>query len=95
MITRTCDRCGRTILEGELRYVAKLQVFAAYDPLKITFEDLLKDHQADIDRLIKECEGLSEAELMRQVHVSFDFDLCPQCQREYVAAPLGQAKPPR
>lgn len=91
MLNRICDRCGRTIPEGALRYVAKIQVYAAYDPLKITFEDMLKDHRADIERLIQECEGLTEAELMRQVYVDFQFDLCPACQKAYVAAPLAKA----
>ena len=88
MIMRTCDRCGRTITEGELRYVTKIQVYAAYDPLKITFEDLLRDHRQDIARLVKVCEGLSEEELMRDVFVDFQFDLCRECHKTYLAAPL-------
>jgi len=27
MTNRTCDRCGTAIAEGDLRYVAKIQVF--------------------------------------------------------------------
>ena len=38
MVTRICDRCGKAILKDELRYVAKVEVYAAYDPLEITFE---------------------------------------------------------
>src|SRR5438128_2582195 len=43
MITHICDRCGRPIERGQLRYVAKIEVFAAADPLEITLEDLLRD----------------------------------------------------
>ena len=40
MPTRLCDRCGQLIEEGALRYIAKIQVYAAYDPLNVDFEDL-------------------------------------------------------
>jgi hypothetical protein len=88
MVTRVCDRCGQPIEEGALRYEAKIQVFAAYDPLEITFEDLTKDHTAEIERVAKECEGLSEEALMRDVYVDFRFDLCPSCQKEYIKDPM-------
>jgi hypothetical protein len=68
--------------------VAKVQVFAAYDPLQITFEDLLRDHRQDIARLIEQCEGLTEEQLMREVYKDFQFDLCRECHRAYVTAPV-------
>ena len=42
MVTHICDRCGRPIEQGQLRYIARIQVFAAADPLEITLEDLVK-----------------------------------------------------
>lgn len=83
-----CDRCGQTIQQGALRYVAKIEVFAAYDPLQISFEDLMRDHTGEIDALLEQCEGMTEEELMRDVHVTFRFDLCRTCQKAYVANPL-------
>jgi hypothetical protein len=88
MVARTCDRCGNAIEEGDLRYVAKIEVFAACDPLQITFEDLTRDHTGEIDALLRQCEGMTEEELMRDVHVAFRFDLCRACQKAYVADPL-------
>ncbi len=88
MITRVCDRCGRPIEDQELRYVAKIQVFAAYDPLKITTEDLMRDHRREIEQLLQQCEQRTEEELMRDVFVEFQFDLCRRCQKAYVVNPL-------
>ena len=88
MITRVCDRCGQPMEEGALRYEAKIQVFAAYDPLNITFEDLGKDHTAELKKLQEDCRGLSEQELMKGVYVDFHFDLCPTCQENYIKDPL-------
>ena len=70
MTNRTCDRCGTAIAEGDLRYVAKIQVFAAYDPLKITFEDLLRDHTRDIEQLLKVSHFLSPSRPARHAEVA-------------------------
>ncbi|MHB8521354.1 MAG: hypothetical protein ACYDH9_11445 [Limisphaerales bacterium] len=88
MTTRICDRCGQPIREKQLRYIAKIQVFAAYDPLDITFEDLTRDHTGEIEQILEQCEELSEAELMRDVYVEFQFDLCRACQRAYITDPI-------
>ena len=80
MITHICDRCGRPIEQGQLRYVAKIQVFAAADMLEITLEDLMRNTRKEMDRLVRQCEQLSEEELMRDVFVEFQFDLCRACQ---------------
>jgi hypothetical protein len=88
MITHACDRCGCPIEKGELRYVARIEVFAAADPLEVTSEDLGADTRREIERLIESCAGRSEDELMQDVHVAFKFDLCRRCQMAYVVNPL-------
>ena len=89
MITHICDRCGRPIFKGELRYVAKIEVFAAPDAGEITIADLLTDQSGEIDRLLAACEELSEEQLMRDVHVEQKFDLCRPCQQAFIARPFA------
>ena len=89
MISHICDRCGRAIIKGEVRYIAKVQVFAAGDVLEISADDLLEDPTAKIERLLEQCAGLSEEELMRDVFVEMQFDLCRRCQRAYLANPMA------
>jgi hypothetical protein len=89
MFTHICDRCGRPMEKQDLRYVAKIQVFAAADTLEITAEDLLQPPGEEMARLLRQCEGMTEEELMRDVFVQFQFDLCRPCQRAYLANPLG------
>jgi hypothetical protein len=91
---RVCDRCGRIINKKTVRYIAKIQVYAAYDPLQIRSDDLLRDHTAEIEKLVRQCEDLTEEELMRGVYVDFEFDLCSSCQRVYVKNPIGKRKRP-
>jgi len=88
MITRVCDRCGQPIEDGTLRYEARIQVFAAYDPLEISFDDLTQDHSAEIAKIVEQCKDLTEEDLMRDVYLDFHFDLCRPCQRAYIKDPL-------
>jgi hypothetical protein len=92
MIDRVCDRCGQPVADGSLRFTAKIQVFAAYDPLDISFDDLTRDHSAEIKRLLDECKDLTEEQLMKDVYVEFNFDLCPPCQKAYIKDPLPVAR---
>jgi len=89
MITHICDRCGRPIFQGEAHYVARLEVFAAPDPIEITPQDLLEDTAATIDELLEQCAGLSEEEVRRDVYGERKFDLCRLCQRNLLANPLA------
>lgn len=89
MITHLCDRCGRPIESKEVRYVAKIQVFAAAGLLEISDEELQEDHTEEMDRLLKQCAGMTEEQLMHDVFVEFRFDLCRACQRAYIVNPLG------
>ena len=91
MPTRLCDRCGQLIEEGALRYIAKIQVYAAYDPLNVDFADMRRDYTNEIKEILKRCEELSEEELMQDVYVDFQFDLCRACQRFYIKDPLPAA----
>jgi len=71
-----------------LRYIARIEVLAAADPLEITLHDLLRDSRREMDALLEQCEQLTEEELMRDVYVKFEFDLCRACQKAYVRNPL-------
>lgn len=91
----SCDRCGGALLVGSgVRYVATIDVRAAYDMMEISREDLERDHSAEIRALLAKLDRVSEEEATRQVHASFRFDLCPSCQKQYVAAPLPRPVPP-
>jgi hypothetical protein len=94
MITHICDRCGRPLERGQLRYIARIEVLAAADPLEITLNDLLRDSRRELDALLAQCEQLTEEELMRDVYVKFEFDLCRACQKAYVTDPLSVEKYP-
>lgn len=91
MLHYSCDLCGKELLiEEELRYVAKIEVFAAYDPLEITDEDLDQDHMEEISELIDNMSEVDASELEDQVFKSFRFDLCPDCHKKFLKDPLNR-----
>ena len=89
MISHICDRCGRPLEQGQLRYIARIEVLAAANPLEVTLDDLLRDSRGEMDALLKQCEHLTEEQLMRDVYVKFEFDLCRACQKAYLSNPLS------
>ena len=91
MIHFTCDLCGKTLLaEEDTRYVVKIEVYAAYDPMEVAGPELHEDHDDEIQGLLEQMENMDAEELESQVFKTFRFDLCPECQAAYLKDPLGQ-----
>jgi len=89
MIHFTCDLCGKTLLADEdARYVVRIEVYAAADPMEIADADLQEDHAEEMKHLIEQMKGLSAEEAEDQVCRKFRFDLCPACQAKYLEDPL-------
>jgi len=85
----TCDMCGARIEPVELRYVLKMNLFAAYDTMKIEPSDLERDYEEEIHKLIEKMEGMNPKELEEDVFKQLVFDLCRNCQQKFLKNPLG------
>ncbi len=84
-----CDRCGEGLLLREnVRYIMRLEVHAAYDPLEITAQDLQRDLEKEIADTLGDLSGRSAEDLAREVHYQQTFDLCGACQRIILDDPL-------
>jgi hypothetical protein len=92
MITHICDRCCRPLAKKSPRYVVKIQVYAAADPLEITAEDLQTDSKTALQEAMEKAAGQTEAEAMRDVYVELQYDLCRPCQQAYLMQPIPPAK---
>lgn len=94
MDAATCDRCGKVLLADPVRYVARIELFAAYDPPEVTARDLERDLEAEMRELIKQVEesGASAEELERSVYEELRLDLCDECRWEFAADPFGREK---
>ncbi|HET6441794.1 MAG TPA: hypothetical protein VFH53_05395 [Phycisphaerae bacterium] len=91
MIHYTCDMCGKPLLADEdTRYVVKVEVYAAYDPMEITDADLAEDKSEEVQELLEQMADMDAEQLEDQVHKTFRFDLCLACQARYVQDPLSR-----
>ena len=90
MLHFTCDLCGQQL--DDRRYVARLEVFPAFDPEEIEEEDLTADHLQAVSKIIEEMETTGGHYSDECGSKEFRFDLCPDCHRRYVRDPLGRDK---
>jgi len=76
------------LVDEDVRYIVKIEVYAAYDPLELTEEDLEGDQLAEMSAIYEQTEGMDPEELEEEVYKSFRFDLCAECQKKYLQDPL-------
>jgi len=82
----TCDICGKSLLVDEdVRYVADVTVFAAYDVMEMTSDDLARrDIRAEIERTLATLRDRDPKEAEEEVIAQRRFDLCPSCRRNFL-----------
>jgi ribosomal protein S14 len=86
-----CDRCGRAVDAQHARYVVRIEVFAATDPLEVDEGVLRQDLAAELTKLEPILVGLSPEEAADGVYRLLRFGLCRKCQIEYLRDPLGSS----
>lgn len=89
MIHYTCDCCKRRIdAADELRYIVRLEVYAALDPLEDEADDD-RDHLQEIQDVLERLEDPSEA-VCDEVYHQKRYDLCSECRQQFVQDPFGR-----
>lgn len=88
----TCDRCGADLLGAEVRYVAEMRVWAAYDVIEIGSRRKLekRDLHGEYINALMDAAKQTRQEAEDSVHWARKFDLCGRCRRELQADPLGR-----
>jgi len=91
MIHFTCDLCRRELdPENDLRFVVKMEVYAAFDPIEGDEVDPDRDHLQEIHEIIERMDDASSDDVGDDVYQQFRFDLCPECRQRFVKNPLGR-----
>ena len=88
MLHFSCDLCGRQL--EERRFVAKLEVFPAFDPDELDEDDLDADHLQEVAETIQEMEATGAHVIEDCGAKHFRFDLCCDCHSRFVKDPLGR-----
>jgi hypothetical protein len=93
MIHYTCDCCKRRIdATDELRYIVRLEVYAALDPLEDEADDD-RDHLQEIQEVLERLDDPREEDVCDEVYHQERFDLCSNCRQQFVQNPLGRPAP--
>ncbi len=91
MIHYSCDCCKRKLDSDDLRYVVKMEVYAAID-LSGMDDDLDedRDHLQEIQEILQRSTDIADPQLGSDVYEEMRFDLCPECRKKFVKNPLGR-----
>lgn len=90
MIRYSCDLCGRDLNpEDDLRYVVKVEVYAAMDPMADDGEDD-RDHLQEIQDILERLDDAESERIGDDVYQQMRFDLCPECRKKFLKNPLGR-----
>jgi hypothetical protein len=83
--------CGRELdPQDELRYVVKIEVFAAFDPAATDAADDDCDHLEEIQEILERMEESASDQIGDDVYQQLRFDLCPECRKKFTKNPLGR-----
>jgi hypothetical protein len=90
MIHYTCDLCKRELDPDELRYVVKLEIGAAMDPLAADELDDDRDQLLEVQEILERLDDAEDEHVGDEVYQQMRFDLCPKCCRQFRKSPLGR-----
>ena len=89
MIRYSCDLCRRDLdPQHDLRYVVKIEVFAAMDVADDEDDD--NDHLQEIQDVLERLDDAEDDQIGEDVCQQLRFDLCPECRRKFMNNPLGR-----
>ena len=93
MIHYSCDRCKRPIPVQEcIRYVVKMEIEAAIGDGSNECPDADLDCLSEMDEILENMEDDLLDEDLSIVHQRRQYDLCPNCYREFIKNPVGREK---
>jgi hypothetical protein len=94
MIRYSCDLCKRELDPGkDLRYVAKIGVFAAFDPTSTDEDSDDREHLQEIQDILERLDSndqMSDDQAGDELYHELRFDLCPDCRKRFLKNPLGR-----
>ena len=90
MMHFSCDRCKCDLDADDLRYVVKIEIHAAMDPVTDEELDDDRDHLMEIEDILENSLDEGSDAIGDDIYQRRRFDLCPQCYRRFVQNPLGR-----
>lgn len=96
MIHYTCDDCKREIDPAEeLRYVVKMEVYAAMEPVEIDDVEEDRDHLLEIHEILERSFADGSECVSDDVYKKLRYDLCPRCHQKFMKNPIRREAAPQ
>jgi hypothetical protein len=90
MVHYSCDLCKRLIdADQDVRYVAKIEVYAALEPSLEGDADDDRDNLQEVQDMLQRMDD-ADGEMAEEVYQQLRFDLCPECRKKFLKHPLGR-----
>jgi hypothetical protein len=89
MIHYDCDFCKRTFETEELRYIVRVEVYAALDNSEADVDDD-RDHLQEIEEILERLDATGDTPPGDDVYQQLRFDLCAECRKKFLSDPLGR-----
>jgi hypothetical protein len=90
MIHYACDCCKRSLSSDDLRYVVRMEVYAAFDQSPFAELDDDRDNLQEIQEILQRAEDADDDAVGPEVYEQLRFDLCSNCRKKFVKHPLGR-----
>ncbi len=90
MIHYSCDCCKRELDPEDLRYVVKMEVYAAFDSDAMDDAHDDRDHLQEIQEILQRTEDVSNDGIASDVYEQLRYDLCTDCHKKFLKNPLGR-----
>ena len=95
MIHYSCDCCKRVLDPEALRYVVKMEVYAALDASAVDDDEDDRDHLHEIQDILQRSEDAADDQIGSDVYEALRFDMCPECRKKFLKNPLGREHSPK
>lgn len=89
MIHYMCDVCKRSLDPEDLRYIVRMEVYAALDHNNTDCDDD-RDHLEEIEDVLEHLPEMEDSQLSDDVYQQLRFDLCAECRKKFLSDPLGR-----
>jgi hypothetical protein len=91
MIHYSCDRCKRILdPEDDMRYVVKLEAYAAMEPLEAEEAEDDRDHLLEIQEILERIDDADNDQIVEGVYQKQRYDLCSECYKKFIKNPVGR-----
>ena len=90
MMHYSCDCCKRSITNDDLRYVVRMEVYAAFDQNPFAELDEDRDHLQEMQDILQRADDAADDAVSPEVYEQMRFDLCSECRKKFVKHPLGR-----